>query len=400
MTALAASLTNFEMREPDVPTGWVLSRTVRAARLGGCFVLLIGLGFLFLLQERPAGLILSAAGAVGLVFLPRRGITSLICLGVAADGALHFVLPEGFGPVELIGGVAAAGLALVPVAPRPNAPAEVAAGTIPIPGESVNEGDEVPDEVPEDRAPAREAAPLTVRTIGQLELRTPDGDVTGEMRRYPAQAFIWLYLLASSVAGSPRITRTKLAQEFNPKVGREDQLARLRKRLSDIQSDLPPALSKCVVVDRTHVTLDLNGADFDVARLRTLRAETAAAGDLIGPELAAAIENELTDLGTTRFLPEWEEIEDRQTRGLGEAQDVVEVARQVVDSLRADLALALAQRLQASGDPAKAIPLLTRTLESNPGREDVARRLIALYLATGQTAAAASVQRSYQTSEV
>ena len=56
---------------------------------------------------------------------------------------------------------------------------------------------------------------------------------------------------------------------------------------------------------------------------------------------------------------------------------------------------ALAANHMARQEPKKAIPLLQQALERQPVREDLARKLRAAYLETGQPARAATLQKDH-----
>ena len=56
---------------------------------------------------------------------------------------------------------------------------------------------------------------------------------------------------------------------------------------------------------------------------------------------------------------------------------------------------ALAANHMARQEPKKAIPLLEQALERQPQREDLARKLRAAYMETGQHSRAAELQKSH-----
>ncbi|PZR68388.1 MAG: hypothetical protein DLM66_09030 [Candidatus Dormiibacter spiritus] len=60
-----------------------------------------------------------------------------------------------------------------------------------------------------------------------------------------------------------------------------------------------------------------------------------------------------------------------------------------------DIMGALAANHLARQDARRAIPLLERALERQPEREDLARKLTAAYLETGQHTRAAELQREH-----
>ena len=67
--------------------------------------------------------------------------------------------------------------------------------------------------------------------------------------------------------------------------------------------------------------------------------------------------------------------------------------RAAAETARVDLMGALAANHLARQEPHKAIPLLERALERQPDREDLARKLVAAYLETGQHTRAAEIQK-------
>jgi len=95
------------------------------------------------------------------------------------------------------------------------------------------------------------------------------------------------------------------------------------------------------------------------------------------------------------FLPGWEQIESDTNGGRGAAAEYVRVLRQAAETARVDLMGALAADHLARQEPRKAIPLLEQALERQSDREDLARKLRAAYLETGQMARAAELQRDH-----
>ena len=79
----------------------------------------------------------------------------------------------------------------------------------------------------------------------------------------------------------------------------------------------------------------------------------------------------------------------------GAAGDLVRQLRQRAETARIDLMGALAANHIARLEPSRAIPLLEQALERQPDREDLARKLRAAYLETGQMARAAELQRDH-----
>jgi Tfp pilus assembly protein PilF len=81
--------------------------------------------------------------------------------------------------------------------------------------------------------------------------------------------------------------------------------------------------------------------------------------------------------------------------GRGGAAELVRALREAAETARVDLMGALAANHMARQDPAKAIPLLEQALERQPDREDLARRLVAAYLETGQPTRANAIQKDH-----
>jgi predicted Zn-dependent protease len=95
------------------------------------------------------------------------------------------------------------------------------------------------------------------------------------------------------------------------------------------------------------------------------------------------------------FLPDWEEIERETNGGRGAAAEYIRALRQLAETATVDLMGALATNHMARQEPKKAIPLLEQALERQSDREDLARKLRAAYLETGQLARAADLQRDH-----
>src|SRR5207247_106625 len=85
---------------------------------------------------------------------------------------------------------------------------------------------------------------LSVSTIGHLSIHVEDRDETNELTAKPVASFVWLYLLARAIR-NPRdvISRADLADEVFPGLDSKQQRTRLRQRLSDFQSSVPPPLA-------------------------------------------------------------------------------------------------------------------------------------------------------------
>jgi len=208
-------------------------------------------------------------------------------------------------------------------------------------------------------------------------------------------AFLWKYLLARWVSGDPQVARTAVSDEASPGVSEASQRERLRKQLHDLQRHLPTELAALVHSNRTHVWLDLEGTEADVASLRDLSSRVRQRGFLIDSALSQEIDQALADTDSLEFLAGFEELEHKVNQGRGTAGQVVAEARTAIANQRAELIRALAEYEDALGRPEAAIPHLVSALHSLPERQDLARLLVVAYLKTGQSARASEVRRQF-----
>ena len=190
--------------------------------------------------------------------------------------------------------------------------------------------------------------------------------------------------------------RADLADELTPGMSPDKQRTRLRNRLSNMLNGwLPEPLAARVVVDHDEsVRLDLTHCSIDLFRLEEMAAECVAREGLLSADLvddATAI----LDKSAGEFLPGWEQLEKEVNGARGAAGDLVRQLRQRAETARIDLMGALAANLIARQEPSRAIPLLEQALERQPDREDLARKLRAAYLETGQLARATELQRDH-----
>jgi two-component SAPR family response regulator len=233
--------------------------------------------------------------------------------------------------------------------------------------------------------------------MGRIEILEADEDFSSVMLSRPVLAFLWLYLLVRALLNpKDRIMRTELADELTPGLATDKQRKRLTDRLSDmLNGDLPKALADRVVIERDDsLRLDLTHCTLDLVRLLTLATECAGKNGLLPPELAEEASRMLHAV-QGEFLPGWDQLENEVTGGRGTAGDLVRDLRQRAETARVNLLGALAADYLARREPARAIPMLERALERVPEREDLARKLRAAYLETGQVARAESLQETY-----
>jgi DNA-binding SARP family transcriptional activator len=237
---------------------------------------------------------------------------------------------------------------------------------------------------------------LRIRTFGRIELRQAGQDYAPELLRKKVLAFIWLYLFVRGLfEPGGRVDRGAFCEEFAPGLSPERQRKRVRDRLDDMfNRDLPKALTSRLVTDRTQLSLDLSKCSIDVLRLQELAKQCVAKHGMLTGDLAAEA-SRILDETEGEFLPDWEEIEKETTGGRGAAAEYVRALRELAETARVELMGALAANYMARQDPRKAIPLLEQALERQPEREDLARKLRAAYLETGQHARAAELQRDH-----
>jgi hypothetical protein len=232
--------------------------------------------------------------------------------------------------------------------------------------------------------------------FGRLELLQAGQDYAPELVRKKVLAFIWLYLFVRGLLEpGGGVDRGAFAEEFAPGLSPEKQRKRLRDRLDDMfNRDLPEALFSRLITDRTQLRLDLSKCSIDIVRLQVLAKQCGAKHGLLTSDLAAEAIRVL-DETEGEFLPDWEEIEKETNGGRGAAAEYVRALRVLAETARVELMAALAANYMARQESRKAIPLLEQALERQPDREDLARKLRAAYLETGQHVRAAELQKDH-----
>ena len=251
----------------------------------------------------------------------------------------------------------------------------------------------------EDAEPADTSADpsyLSIRTFGRIELRQAGQDYAPVLIGKPVLAYIWLYLFVRGLLEpGGRVDRGAFADEYSPGLSPERQRKRLRDRLGDMfKRDLPAVLSSRLIADRTELRLDLSRCSIDIVHLQELAKQCTAKYGMLSGDLAAEAGRILEET-EGEFLPDWDEIEKETNGGRGAAAEYVRALRQLAETATVDLMGALAANHMARQDPRKAIPLLEQALERQSDREDLARKLRAAYLETGQLARAAELQRDH-----
>ena len=234
---------------------------------------------------------------------------------------------------------------------------------------------------------------LRIRTFGRLQLLQAGQDYGPLLMAKRMLAFIWLYLFVRRLLEPQgRVNRGAFAEEYSPGLSAPKQNKRLRGRLSDINEDLPPTLSSRVVVDRLHLHLDLSNCSIDLVRLQEVAKLCTDQKGMLTPDLVAEARR-ILDETEGELLPEWADIEAETNGGRGEAKEYVRALREVAETARVDLMGAIAADHVARQEPRKAVALLERAMEHQPEREDLARKLLAAYMETGQHTRAAELQK-------
>ena len=382
-----------------------------------------------------------ALAAMGYLFIQTRGLTTFLWLLVAGGGAAIGLAGGQSGWVEFALGLALVVVALVPVPPAyrtsvtpPQGPPRarlagavnghsstpeefgslalessdgVTAPTSPPdhftagPSGIVNGNSSTPEESAtvalesSDGVPAPAPGRLQIRAIGRLRLISAMNDLAPSLEGRSVLAFLFKYLLARYVLGQPPPGRDAFAEELSPGYPKRDQRKRLRQSLHDVQRDLAPAIAALVHKSRTHVWLELEQTDFDVAELREVANRIRQRGSMIDAELAAEVQALLDQTEGQEFLPGFEDLENKVNSGNGDAGRLVDQARELIANQRAELVRALAEYQEAIGHPEATIGHLQATLEALPARQDLARLLVVAYLRTGQTARASEIRRQY-----
>lgn len=237
---------------------------------------------------------------------------------------------------------------------------------------------------------------LRLRTFGRLQLLQASEDHGPALMAKKVLAFIWLYLFVRALLEPDgRVKRIVFAEEVSPGLSPTKQNKRLRNRIDDmLKRDLPTALSSRLVVNRNEIGIDLSNCSIDVVRLQEVaRMCTEKHGLLTGELIAEA--HRMLDETEGEFLPGWDQIEAETNGGRGAAHEYVRSLRELAETARVDLMSALASNHMARQQPRKAIPLLEQALERQPDREDLARKLLAAYLESGQPARAAELQKDH-----
>ena len=378
---------------------WSWRRIVLTAGYGLVFLA----GLQILVAADPNGLILMVAAVAGVLFLHRNWLGVVVWTYVLLSGVVALVSGDDSGFYGVVGGIGFGLIALPIWSPRRKAPR---ATYWPI------QSPFAPPPTPPDPTPAVDpqlaATPLPVvlasdgaqtavrpmiRTIGRIQALTSAGDFTASLMGKPVVGFLWLYLLARSVRKpGDRVTRTAITDEVAH--GVSDPRGRLRGYLRDL-SHLPAPLGPMVKVQDELIGFDLDGCEADFALLRTLADNVRQTGGSLDSDSLGRAQALLIELGDGEFLPGFEDMEKRVTQGRGVAGQIVSEVRAQIDTMRADLAEAVAKALLDRGQPALAVALLDPLVARSEERDDLARTLINALRESGQNARAAEIRRRF-----
>jgi DNA-binding SARP family transcriptional activator len=175
------------------------------------------------------------------------------------------------------------------------------------------------------------------------------------------------------------------------------QRTRLRQRLSDLQTSLPPELAGRILSEGERVRFNPDGAVVDAVKLRMAATSITAARAPVGESELKDLVELATAIGDDAFMPEWEALEQKITVGRSSVTAVVEEARADVERWRTAVLLAIADAYSSRVRPAVAISYLERVVRSHPENELATKKLIAAYLETGQSDRARQLQETKAT---
>lgn len=379
--------------------------TTRRIVLAIGYALVFAVGLYILAAADPTGLVLMAASVAGLLFLHRTWIGVVVWAYVLASGVVAVTAGDDTGIWVIVAGIGFGLVALpiwkrraratgpayqwrqsafIPPLPQPMAASQTY-GATPPPSTAVVAT----------AAPSQPRFAPSVRTIGRIQVVTEAGDLSSELLRKPVLGFLWLYLLARSVwKPGDRITRAALIDEVAH--GVKDPRSRLRGYLNDL-GDLPQPIGGMVKTKANDelVGFDLDGVDADYAELSALAQHIRESKPSVTEDVIKRAQVVLTELGSDEFLPGFEEIEKRATKGRGIAGQIVAEVRVQIDTVRADVAVAVGEALLDRGQAAQAVALLEPIVKRSDDRDDVARTLSAALRELGQHDRAAEVRRRY-----
>jgi hypothetical protein len=360
--------------------------------IGYLFVFLTGLPIL--IAADPNGLILMLAAVAGFLFLHRIWLGVAVWVYVLASGIVAICAGDDLGLYGVTAGVAF-GIVALPIwsrwaKPRPIHGWQQSPFQMPPPIASPVVVEPSADPTPAQSSLSAPTKPM-IRTIGRIQVLTASGDLTSDLLRKPVTGFIWLYLLAREVRKpGDQLTRTAITDEVAPRVN--DPRGRLRGYLHDL-SHLPEPTGQMVRVEDELIGFDLGGVDADFVQLRDLVKRVRETNGSLDDELLHKGQTFLLELGDGEFLPGFEDMEKRVTKGRGSAGQIVAEVRVQIDTMRADLAVAVGEALLDRGQASLAAAVLEPIVKRAEDRDDVARTLSTALRELGQHGRAAEIRR-------
>lgn len=414
------------MREVAGEKFWTWRRILLAIGYGLVFI--TGLEIVF--AADPNGLILMVAAILGFLFSHRTWLGIRVWTYVASSGLIAISSADDLGFYGLAAGIGFGVLALPWAEKRPSLRPVVhygqqspfiAALTNPNgqPSESASLPTNAPGPQPSEPpvatqpepSPSPEPAPvpsaddghvalraisegdLYIATVGKISLTLPWKDLTPDLLRRPVIGFMWLYLYAREKRkAGDWIRRSALIDEVAHGVA--DPRGRLRGYLRDL-SHLPAPLGSMIKVEDELIGFDLQGQRTDIDELRQAVAAVKQAELAVEDFEIQHARKLLVDLGEGEFLPGFEEMEKRVTNGRGIAGQVVAEVRAQVHTLRADLAVGVANALLDRGQAADAVAILEPLVAQSEDRDDVVRTLINALRDSGLHSRVAEIRRRY-----
>lgn len=395
MSDILAATRKAEVQGGAEPSFWNRRRIVLS--IGYLLVFLSGVAII--VAADPNGLILLLAALIGFLFLHRTWAGVVVWAYVLLSGLFALTQGDDLGFYGVLAGLVFGAVALPirpkrsiarPVAHWQRSPFQMPTAPQPI---AASEGSAQPQPASTATPAVAELAKPRLRTIGRIQFVTASGDLSSQILRKPVLGFLWLYLLAREVRKpGDRWSRASAIDEVAH--GVKDPRARLRGYLLDL-GKLPEPAGQMPQVEDELVGFDLTGVDTDVIQLREVARRVRESNGAIDDDVLRDAQALLIELGDGEFLPGFEDIEKRVTSGRGQAGQAVAEVRAQVDTIRADVAVAVGEALLQRRRASDAAALLDPIVRRAEDRDDVALTLSNALHQLGQHDRAAEVRRRY-----
>ena len=225
---------------------------------------------------------------------------------------------------------------------------------------------------------------LEIHTLGVIRILNNGEDFAGRLLRRPALAFAWLHLLAwATLKPGQGVARAVLGDEWFRGYDPTQQRKKVSHRLNEMNdSHLSGPLAGRLRLDGEYVSLDLNGCDYDVARLVELAEEAQATNDLLTAPFFDEVEKALAS-AQEEWLPGWEEVERRATDGRSGVGSVIGEVRSRVADAHLTLVETLGDSCLSGHQPARVIRHLEEAVRRHPDRTGLAGKLADAYEQSG-----------------